>query len=133
TGLAAWWDSFSGPEFFPQARAPQLAPAGQGVLLWDGDCGFCRRVADVLKKIALRPLEMRPFQEVLPQLPAEILPWTTVQMHWVRPDGAIVGGSQALIEILEAANHRLTSGLLESPLLRPVTWLGYRLVARNRG
>jgi predicted DCC family thiol-disulfide oxidoreductase YuxK len=129
-----WWERFSAPpEFFPGVRMSLPADNSGGVLLWDGACGFCRRMTDVLKKIALRPVSMRPFQEVIPQLPKEVLPWTNRQMHWVRPDGSISGGSQALIEALEAGYHNLTAGTLESPLMRPVTWLGYRLIAGNRG
>jgi len=61
------------------------------------------------------------------------LPWTARQMHWVRPDGSISGGSQALIEALEAGYHNLMAGALESPVMRPLTWLCYRVVAGNRG
>jgi predicted DCC family thiol-disulfide oxidoreductase YuxK len=125
-----WWEHFSAPpEFFPGVR---INVPGC-VLLWDGACGFCRRMTVVLKAISLRPVSMRPFQEVLPHLPAEVLPWTTRQMHWVRSDGSISGGSQALIEALEAGYHNLTAGALESPVMRPITWLGYRVVAANRG
>jgi predicted DCC family thiol-disulfide oxidoreductase YuxK len=128
-----WWEHFSAPpEFFPGVRTnPPLN--GAGLLLWDGTCGFCRRMTVVLKTISLRPVAMQPFQEVLPQLPPEVLPWTMRQMHWVRSDGSISGGSQALIEALEAGYHNLTAGALESPVMRPLTWLGYRIVAANRG
>jgi len=102
------------------------------LLLWDGKCGFCKRMVTVLQKIALRPVLTRSFQEVLTQLPSDVLPWTSREMMWVRPDGRIVGGSQALIEVLEAGYHNLISGALETRLLRPFTWLGYRLVARHR-
>src|SRR5208282_4566549 len=100
---------------------------------WDGTCGFCRRMVKVLTVIALRPVSMQPFQNVLPQIPPEVLPWTARQMHWVRPDGSISGGSQALIEVLEAGCHNLMAGALETPVMRPLTWLGYRVVAGNRG
>ncbi len=134
--LLDWWERFSAPpEFFPGVRINDLPnlPGAGGLLLWDGNCGFCRRMVAVLKTIALRPVSTQPFQEVLAQIPAEVLPWTARQMHWVRPDGSISGGSQALIEVLEAGYHNLMAGTLECPVIRPFTWLGYRLAAGNRG
>jgi predicted DCC family thiol-disulfide oxidoreductase YuxK len=130
-----WWERFSAPpEFFPGVRMNVPgSPISAGMLLWDGTCGFCRRMVKVLTAIALRPVSMQPFQNVLPQIPPEVLPWTARQMHWVRPDGSISGGSQALIEVLEAGCHNLMAGALESPMMRPLTWLGYRVVAGNRG
>jgi predicted DCC family thiol-disulfide oxidoreductase YuxK len=119
------------PEFFPGLRFP--SPDPQGLLLWDGDCGFCKRMLSVLQKVALRPVVAKPFQEVAAELPEEVLAWTGRQMHWVRPDGSIVGGSQAMIEALEASDHNVISGALESLPLRAFTWLAYRLVAGNRG
>jgi predicted DCC family thiol-disulfide oxidoreductase YuxK len=137
-----WWERFSAPpEFFPGVRTEIPAESGGelrldgtgNILLWDGDCGFCRRMVGVLERIALRPVAVRPFQEMLPQIPAEVLPWTSRQMHWVRADGSICGGSQAMIEVLEAGYHNLTAGALECPVMRPFTWLAYRIVAGNRG
>ncbi len=130
--LMDWWENFSAPpEFFPGVvlAAP---PNDGGLLLWDGDCGFCRRMVEWLRAFSLRPVAMRPYQEI-PRIPPEVLPWVDRQMHWVRADGSICGGSQALIETLEAGYHNLIAGALESPPLRPFTWLAYRLVAGHRG
>jgi predicted DCC family thiol-disulfide oxidoreductase YuxK len=79
-----------------------------------------------------RPFNDRPLQGLEGLLPPEVRQSSHQQMIWVSRQGAVVGGSQALIELIGASGYRLLAALLESPLCRPFTWFGYRVVARNR-
>jgi len=124
------WRCFSEvPESFPG-----LVVAGflRNQLLWDGDCGFCAAMVTRLAAFARTPFRATPYQEVRAELPIEVLKWSTRQMHWLSPAGGVFGGSLALSAVLTASGHRFLGGLLQSRFLRPVSWLGYRLVAANR-
>ena len=129
--LSAWWRGFrSVPEFFPNASAHENIT--RETLLWDGDCGFCARMVNLLRRLRRRSFNDRPFQDLEGLLPADVWQSSKHQMLWVTPNGAVVGGSQALIEVIEASGYTLLATLLESRAFRPFTWLGYRVVARNR-
>ncbi len=129
--LARWWGEFRGvPESFPRVRVEE--GVARETLLWDGDCGFCARWVERLRRFARRPFEAQPYQSVETELPPEVARWTEAQMHWVDESGRVYGGSRALVRVLAASGHGLLAALLESKPLRPFAWLGYRIAARNR-
>jgi predicted DCC family thiol-disulfide oxidoreductase YuxK len=127
-----WWRAFrSVPEEFPNIRIDGLA--NEGVLLWDGDCGFCAATLQMLKRLVRRPFSETPYQSVRDQLPAEVLRWSDRQAYWVDSEGQVTGGSAAFVELLEHSGRPFVAALLDSAACRPFVWLGYRLVAANRG
>jgi predicted DCC family thiol-disulfide oxidoreductase YuxK len=131
-GLSSWWHHFrSVPEDFPHIKIDEFA--NHGVLLWDGDCGFCAATLGILKRFVGRPFSERPYQSVRDQLPAEVLLWSDRQAHWVDETGRVTGGSAAFIELLADSGRPFVAALLASSPCRPFVWLGYRLVATNRG
>jgi predicted DCC family thiol-disulfide oxidoreductase YuxK len=109
--------------------------AGALAVLYDGDCGFCSRTAEVLRRLdGDRRLDLIPVQRaqlVVPDAPPETRlletihvrdaggAWTTGGAAWVRIAGAVPWLSPL----------SLVAGLpLFDRLVEPV----YRLVARNR-
>jgi predicted DCC family thiol-disulfide oxidoreductase YuxK len=129
--LAAWYRGFRYvPEFFPGTEVSEYIP--RETLLWDGKCGFCARMVNLFRSWSRRPFNDRPFQGLEALLPLEVRQSSHQQMLWVSRQGAVVGGSQALIEVIGASGYRLLAALLENPLCRPFTWFGYRVVAHNR-
>lgn len=129
--LSAWWRDFrSVPEFFPNARAHESIPGD--TLLWDSDCGFCAKMLKLFRRLRRRSFNDRPFRDAEELLPADVWQSSDHQMLWISRNGAVVGGSQAFIEVIEASGYKLLAALLESPACRPFTWFGYRVVARNR-
>ncbi len=127
-----WWRHFRNlPEQFNGLRIAGLA--NDGVLLWDGDCGFCAAALRLTKRLARRLFLDVPYQSVEAKLPAEIVRTSKRQAHWVDSSGQVTGGSAAFIELLHDSGRPLLAALLDSPPLRPFVWLGYRLVATNRG
>jgi predicted DCC family thiol-disulfide oxidoreductase YuxK len=130
--LASAWRAFRCvPEQFPDVQINGLTT--EGTLLWDGDCGFCAGMVRRIKRLVRRPIAETQYQRVKSQLPESIVRWSNRQAHWVDRDGCVTGGSAALIELLDAGGRPNWAALLSSQPLRPVIWLGYRLVATNRG
>ena len=127
-----WWRHFrSVPEEFPNIKIEGLAK--EGVLLWDGDCGFCAATLRMMKRLVSVPFSETPYQSVRDQLPAEVLRWSDRQAHWVDSEGRVSGGSAAIVDLLENSGRPFLASFLDSALCRPFVWLGYRLVASNRG
>jgi predicted DCC family thiol-disulfide oxidoreductase YuxK len=117
-------------ESFPEIR---IVPAPErGLLLYDGECGFCSRSVRLLERFARRPFEKRPSREVLATLPEEVARTVSGQMLWLESDGTIWGGSHALLCALRATGWSWLAFLLGNPIVRPFTRVGYRSVARLR-
>lgn len=130
--VSSWWRNFrSVPEVFPDTRIHGLA--NDGILLWDGDCGFCSAMVQKMKRFVPRPFSETPYQSISEQLPADVLSWSTRQAHWVDSDGRVSGGSAAVIDLLDASGRPFLAAVLGSAPFRPITWLGYRVVAIHRG
>lgn len=128
----SWWRDFRNvPETFPELTVSDKLP--RRVLLWDGDCGFCKGWVKRLQRFAGRPFEAHPYQSFEKELQPELLNWSRKQMHWIDASGKVVGGSRALVSVLAESGHCFLAALLESAPLRPFAWFGYRVVARNRG
>jgi predicted DCC family thiol-disulfide oxidoreductase YuxK len=103
------------------------------VLVYDGDCGFCRRSVRVLQRIG-------PDADMVPWQSADLagLGLTEVQaadaVQWVAADGAISSGHAAIAAALITARGvwRIVGRVM---LLPGISWIGarvYRLVADNR-
>jgi predicted DCC family thiol-disulfide oxidoreductase YuxK len=106
----------------------------EATILFDGDCGFCRRaVAWVLARDREARLEAVPFQEApSPPMSPALEVACRRAVHVVRSDGGILRAGRAVLFILERTGMPLTARLLSH---RPFLWiveLAYLLVARNR-
>jgi predicted DCC family thiol-disulfide oxidoreductase YuxK len=105
-----------------------------GTLVFDGDCGFCTRAADVARRVlpagcavvAWQLTDLAALGVTAERAQAEVL--------WIDRDGRVSGGARAVARGLRAA------GLPWSPLgvvlsVPPVSWLAppvYRWVAAHR-
>jgi predicted DCC family thiol-disulfide oxidoreductase YuxK len=103
------------------------------VLLYDGDCAFCTRCAELLERIG-------------PD--AEIAAWQFVDLaelgvseeraseavQWVAPDGAVSSGHEAIAAVLDRAGRpwRVLGRTLLLPGLSWVAAKAYRVIADNR-
>ncbi|WP_222192234.1 thiol-disulfide oxidoreductase DCC family protein [Modestobacter italicus] len=103
-------------------------------LLFDGDCAFCTRSAEVARRVlpagcavvAWQFADLAALGVTAERAQAEVL--------WVDDDGAVSGGADAVARALRAAGSpwALLGVLLSLP---PVSWVApfvYRLVAANR-
>ena len=101
------------------------------VLLYDGDCGFCRRWIERWRRRTGGRVEYVAFQEGagrFPSLPKEAL---REAVHWVGPDGKTASGAEAVFRAcgvpesqrpaliaraLAVASSNGTEGYLESTI-----------------
>ena len=110
------------------------AAPGKPLLIFDGDCGFCRRWILRWKSWTAGRVDYAPSQEVGPRFP-EIPPETFRDaVVLVTPDGRWFEGAEAVFGSLALAPGgawmlALYRGL---PGFAPVTEFAYRLIARNR-
>jgi len=104
------------------------------ILVYDGDCSFCRRAVAVVlgqMQVACRAV---PWQQAdlakLGLTEAEV----TEAVWWVEPGGAKVKGHRAVAAALRHGRPaaRPVGRLLVAPLLENLAAAGYDLVARNR-
>lgn len=103
-------------------------------VLWDGECGFCRRSVDWLKardtqdRLHPVPYQMAPSPPMTPELHRAC----AHAVHVVEPDGTVHRAGRAVLFALQLVGWRVLPRILRLP---PLIWfveLGYWIVARNR-
>jgi len=107
------------------------APA---LLLWDGDCGFCRRsVQWAERRDTGHSFQAVPYQQApSPPMTPELRAACSRAVHVVTAEGTVLRAGRACLWVLERTGHRPLARALSLP---PLVWaveLGYWLVARNR-
>jgi predicted DCC family thiol-disulfide oxidoreductase YuxK len=107
------------------------------VLFYDGDCRFCRASARVVAaldgkhSIAILPFDDPAAEPLLAAVPEARRGGS---MHLVQPDGWVLSGGDALIELsrLLPGGEILASAAWRNDLLRKAFASGYRFVAEHR-
>lgn len=111
-----------------------MGEASQYWILWDKDCGFCRRILNWVKRHDPQDLFLSsPYQDTpSPPMTPELFDACEKAVHVVKPDGTMLRAGRAVLFILDNIGfHWLARPLLLPPLL----WLCevfYRIVANNR-
>ncbi len=103
-------------------------------IVWDGDCGYCRRwVRWALDRDRRRLFEAIPYQEVpSPPMTAELRDACRDAVHVRTAEGEWLRGGRACLFILEGLGWPQLAGVARRP---PFVWLveaGYGVIARNR-
>ena len=105
------------------------------MLIFDGDCGFCRRSLRWGYAVGCR-FEAVPASEVDPVAlglrPADL----AAAAWWVAPDGSLHRGHEAVARALETSRWlpvRLVGRMLRSRVVGPLARRGYAWVAEDRG
>ncbi len=97
------------------------------LLIFDGNCGFCRIWIEYWKKLTADRIESAPYQEVadrFPQIPREAF---TQAVQLVRTDGTVASGAHAVFETL--GQERLYQS---SFVIRSLSEAAYRFIAQRR-
>src|SRR5579875_3166099 len=87
------------------------------LLIYDGDCSFCRFSVDYWRKLTGDRVDYAPFQQAaanFPQIPAEQF---RQAVKLIQPDGSASNAAEAVFRVLACA---------------PASELAYRLVANHR-
>ncbi len=104
------------------------------VMVFDGDCGFCRRWIARWKYATGDRVEYLPYQEAAPRFPQIPRERFAQAVHLVEPDGRVSFGAEAVFRSLTST----TSGKLwlllyrYLPLFAPISETLYSWVARHR-
>ncbi|MFZ5469505.1 MAG: lipase maturation factor family protein [Myxococcota bacterium] len=103
------------------------------LLVYDGECGFCRRWIDRWRVTVGEHIDFAPYQEVharFPQVPREDF---ARAVHFIE-DGRITHGAQAVFRALSQGSRgqKLLWAYERVPLFASVAELFYRFVARHR-
>ena len=107
------------------------APA---LLLWDGQCGFCRRSVEwAQRRDTGHTFQAVPYQQApSPPMTPELRKACGRAVHLVMPDGGLLRAGRACLWVLERVGFPVLARVLRVP---PLVWaveVGYWLVARNR-
>jgi len=110
-------------------------PPDRPLLIFDGDCGFCRRWIVRWKALtadAVDYVESREAAARFPEIPKEAFA-RSVQL--VLPDGEVFEGAEAVFRSLAFAPRRawLLGVYRHVPGFAPVSELAYRFIASHRG
>src|SRR5260370_25200917 len=76
------------------------------LLIFDGDCGFCRIWVDYWKQLTGDQVEYAPFQEVAGRLPEVPAGRFAAAVHLALPDGEMLSGAHAVFRLLSFAPSR---------------------------
>ncbi len=103
------------------------------VILWDGDCGFCRRSVEWIKAQDKKNIfKTSAYQDHQSWLPQNIYKLSKEQVHLLSPNGEFWGGAEAVRRTLQLIDYKMLSTFLGLPFFRIFNELGYKYVARNR-
>jgi predicted DCC family thiol-disulfide oxidoreductase YuxK len=104
------------------------------LVVFDGDCGFCRRWIERWRQTLGDRVDFLPYQEAASRFPA--IPESAFRdaVHLVEPDGRVTRGAEAVFRALAHAPGRRWPLRLyrRLPGFAPISEACYRTVARHR-
>ena len=108
-------------------------PPTRPLMIFDGDCHFCRRWIERLRQHTREAVDYAPSQEVAshyPEIPAAEFQNSIVLLL---PDGKIFRGAEAIYQSLAIGGRRWPLALYERlPGLASISDVAYRFTARHR-
>src|SRR5947209_15082158 len=117
-------------------NAPLLArvssPPAKPLLIWDGECHFCRHWIERWKALTAGQVEYRTSQEVgdrYPEIPREQFGRSVVL---IEPDGTLYTGAEAVYRSLRSRHRAWFWAYEHLPGFTAASELGYGMIARNR-
>ena len=109
-------------------------PPSKPLVIFDGDCHFCRRWIERWREVTRSAVEYAPFQEVAESFPEISRKDFEEALHFIDNDGRVYRGAEAVFRSL--GSIRSGRGLIwcyeHVPGFALFTETAYRLVARNR-
>ena len=111
-------------------------PPPKPLLVFDGECRFCRRQKDRWRRLTIEAVDYQPFQapglaERFPEIPRAQY---AAAVQLIVPDGTVYSGAEAVFRSLAHAPHRrwLARCYASSPLFACLSERAYRFIARYR-
>lgn len=111
-----------------------MAPVTGPALVFDGDCAFCTRCADLARRVLPADVQVVPWQFTDLAAAGVTAARAQTEVLWLGRDGSVSGGAPAVARALRATGMPwwLFGALLSLPPARWVAPSVYRLVAANR-
>ena len=139
--MASQRDSFPvvrGRFFSRQAICAKLCgvnqPLDKPLLVFDGDCTFCRRWIARWQKATGDRVDYREFQLVAPQFPDIPTADFEEAVQLIEPGGRVLSGADAVLRTLDFAPKKrwLHRVLRAIPGFMPIARVAYRFIANHR-
>ena len=113
----------------------QVPPRQTPLLIYDGDCSFCKFWIEHWKSITGSRVSYAPYQEVANQFPEIPLAAFQEAVQFIDRQGAIWCGAEAVLRSLACAPEKrwLLWCYSRVPGVAPAADFVYRFVARHRG
>ncbi|MEZ5501509.1 MAG: lipase maturation factor family protein [Halioglobus sp.] len=107
----------------------------RALLIYDGDCAFCRYCVDYARSATGGTIEYQPYQAVLHEFPAISEAEFREAIQLVQPDGTVCSGAQAAFQALAIGGYQRFWARCYAilPLFAALSEACYRWVARHRG
>lgn len=104
------------------------------IMLFDGDCGFCRYWIGKWRGITRGKVRYEPYQKVLAQYPQVTREQCRTAVQLIMPDGTAFSAARAVFLSLAAAGRWgfLAQSYRRFPFFARVSEALYRFVARHR-
>jgi len=111
-----------------------MAKHKKPLMVYDGDCNFCRIWIDYWKQLTGGTVEYAPYQEVADRHPEIPRQQFTKAVQLIREDGSVLSGARAVFESLATAPRKrwVLWAFKYIPGVAQITELCYRFIARNR-
>jgi predicted DCC family thiol-disulfide oxidoreductase YuxK len=109
-------------------------PPSKPLMIWDGDCHFCRRWIERWREMTANEVDYATYQEAadrFPEIPPEQFRRSVV---FIDRDGAVFFAAEAVFRSLRCRSSRrwLSWSYDRVPGFAAISEIGYGLVARNR-
>ncbi len=102
-------------------------------LIWDGDCGFCRRCVEHLRLKLGESVAYEPYQTAHLRFPKVPVDAFRAAVHLAEPDGRTSRGAEAVVRALAHGGRRLPlAAYCFVPGMAALCEWGYRQVASHR-
>ena len=102
------------------------------LVLWDGQCGFCRRsVKWLLAHDRFGHLQAIPSQEA--EISPELRAACQNAVHVIKNDGEILRAGRAVLFCGQQTRWHQLARIAGWPIFLPFIEIGYALIAKNRG
>ncbi len=117
-------------------RFLDISPISKPILVFDGDCGFCRSWIHRWQSYLGDTVETLPIHEAVKQFPELKREKLMEAIHFIERDGSVFRGAEAVFRSFAQAKGKVGRGLLWGYRRVPgfgwgCEWI-YRRIARNR-
>lgn len=101
------------------------------LVLWDGECGFCRRSVEWLAANDKRgALEFKPYQSV--ELAPSLREACRHAVHVIKADGTVIKAGRAMMFCGLFTPFSGWARIAMWPMILPFIEVGYKFIAHNR-